>query len=105
MLVSLNLMLNAVIHHTTPVLYNRGGGGGMYSYRANNEISIIKNIIWRKQLKIYSHKAKNFKVFLLLCSPVYLSKHNIYALFGRLKQFLSCFYSSIFDVPFCYFVE
>ena len=28
---------------------------------------------------------------LSLCSPVNLSKHNIYALFGRLKQFFSCF--------------
>ena len=29
----------------------------------------------------------------------------IYALFGRLKQFFSCFYHSIFDAPFCYIAE
>ena len=33
------------------------------------------------------------------------SKQNIYALFGRLEQFYSCFYCSIFDAPFCYLVE
>ena len=43
-------------------------------------------------LKIYSHKTNNFKsVFLLLCSPVNLSKHNVYALYGRLKQFFCVF--------------
>ena len=46
-----------------------------------------------------------FKCFSLLCSSVNLSKHNIYALFGRLKQFFSCFSSSIYDAPFCYLVE
>ena len=44
-------------------------------------------------------------VFILLCSPVYLSKHNNYVLFERLKQFFSCFYHSICDAPFCYLVE
>ena len=29
-----------------------------------------------------------------------LSRHNIYSLFGRLKQFFSCFYRSILDT--CY---
>ena len=47
---------------------------------------------------------ENFKsVFLLLCLPVFnLSRHNIYSLFGRLKQFFSCFYRSILDT--CYLV-
>ena len=35
-------------------------------------------------------------IFLALCSPVYLLKHNIYALFGRLKQYFACFDCSIF---------
>ena len=48
---------------------------------------------------------KFLKCFLLLCSPVNLSKHNIYTLFGKLKQFFSCFYHSISDAPFCYLVE
>ena len=37
------------------------------------------------------------KVFLMLCSAVNLSKHNIHALFGSLKQFFNCFYHSIFE--------
>ena len=37
-----------------------------------------------------------FKVFLALCSPVNLLKHNIYALFGRLKQYFTCFDCYIF---------
>ena len=45
------------------------------------------------------------RCFLLLYSPVSQSKHNIYALFGRFKQFFSCFYRSIFDAPFCYLVK
>ena len=49
---------------------------------------------------------KIFKsVFILLCSPVDLLKHKIYALFGRLKQFLSCFFTPYFRAPFCYLVE
>ena len=43
---------------------------------------------------------KKLKVFLFLCSRVNLSKHGIYALFGRLKQFLKLFYYSRFDAPF-----
>ena len=40
---------------------------------------------------------ENFlKYFLALCSPVNLLRHNIYALFGRLKQYFSCFDCSIF---------
>ena len=35
-------------------------------------------------------------IVLALCSPVYLLKHNIYALFGRLKQYFTCFDCSIF---------
>ena len=35
-------------------------------------------------------------IFLAFCSPVYLLKHNIYALFGRLKQYFACFDCSIF---------
>ena len=35
--------------------------------------------------------------FILLCSPVNLSKDYIYAFIGRLKQVFSCFYHSIFD--------
>ena len=43
-------------------------------------------------LNIYSHQnKKNKSGFVLLCSAVNLSKHNIYTLFGRLKQFFSCF--------------
>ena len=61
------------------------------SYLSNNSF-----ILDRKKIKIG---------FLMLCSPVYLSKHNIYALFGRLKQFLSCCYHSILRAPFCYLVE
>ena len=52
-------------------------------------------------LKISSHKMKKIKsVFLLLglCSQVNLSKHNIYTLFGRLKQFFSCFCGSIISI-------
>ena len=45
------------------------------------------------------------RVVLLLCSPVNYTKKNIHALFGRLKQFFSCFYRSIFDTPFCYLLE
>ena len=37
-----------------------------------------------------------FKVFLALCSPINLLKHNIYALFGRLRQYFACFDCSIF---------
>ena len=37
-----------------------------------------------------------FKYFLVSCSPVDLLKHNIYALFGRLKQYFACFDCSIF---------
>ena len=36
-----------------------------------------------------------FKVFLVLYSPVNLLKHNIDALFGRLKQYFTCFDCSI----------
>ena len=40
---------------------------------------------------------ENFlKYFLALCSPVNLLKDNIYALFGRLKQYFACFDCSIF---------
>ena len=35
-------------------------------------------------------------IFLALYSPVYLLKHNIYALFGRLKQYFACFDCSIY---------
>ena len=35
------------------------------------------------------------KYILALCSPVHLLKHNIYALFGRLKQYFTCFDCSI----------
>ena len=35
-------------------------------------------------------------IFLALCSPVNLLKHNIYPLFGRLKQYFACFDCSIF---------
>ena len=34
--------------------------------------------------------------FFVLCSPVNLLKHNIYALLGRLKQYFACFDCSIF---------
>ena len=37
------------------------------------------------------HMRKICKCFLLLCSPVNLSKQNIYAIFSRLKQFFSYF--------------
>ena len=43
-------------------------------------------------LKIYSHKTKKN---LLLCSPVDLSKHNFYTLFGVLKEF-----SVVFITPY-----
>ena len=47
-------------------------------------------------LKIYYHTTKFFKtIFLGLCSPVSSLKHNIYALFGRLKQYFTCFDCSI----------
>ena len=39
------------------------------------------------------------------CSPVNLSKHNIYTLFRRLKQFFSCLHRSKFYASFCYLVE
>ena len=39
-------------------------------------------------------KIKKLKCILLLCSPANLSKHNIYALFGRLKHTLVGFISS-----------
>ena len=39
------------------------------------------------------------KYFLALCSPVSSLKHNIYALFGRLKQYFTCFDCSIFLCP------
>ena len=35
------------------------------------------------------------KYFLALCSPVNSLKYNIYALFGRLKQYFACFECSI----------
>ena len=48
-------------------------------------------------LKRYSHKTKKFlSIFLVLHSPVNLLKHDIYALFGRLKQYFTCFECSIF---------
>ena len=40
-------------------------------------------------LKIY--KIKQIGVFLLLCSPVNLAEHSIYALCGRLEQFFKCY--------------
>ena len=47
-------------------------------------------------LKIYSHKTKIFQSILLaLYSPDNLLKHYIYALFGRLKQYFTCFDCSI----------
>ena len=58
----------------------------------------LSNVCW----KIYCHKRKNLKV---LYSPVNLSKHNIYAFFGRLKQFFHCIYHFIFNAPFCNLVE
>ena len=40
---------------------------------------------------------KFFKsIFSVLCSPVNLLKHKIYALFRRLKQYFACFDCSIF---------
>ena len=45
---------------------------------------------------ILPHNENILKYFLLLCSPVNLLKHNIYALFGRLKQYFTCFDCSIF---------
>ena len=36
------------------------------------------------------------KYFLVLCSPVNLLQHKIYALFGRLKQNFACFDCAIF---------
>ena len=47
---------------------------------------------------------KNFMYFLVLGLhlPVNLLKHNIYALFGKLKQYFTCFECSIFlcAIPF-----
>ena len=39
---------------------------------------------------------KIFKsILVVLASPVNLLKHNIFTLFGRIKQYFSCFYCSI----------
>ena len=35
-------------------------------------------------------------IFSVLCSPVNFLKHNICALFGKLKQYFACFDCSIF---------
>ena len=45
---------------------------------------------------ILPQNKKNSKYFLAFCSAVNLLKHNIYALFGRLKQYVTCFDCSIF---------
>ena len=45
---------------------------------------------------ILPQNEKFLKYFLALCSPINLLKHNIYALFGRLKQYFACFDCSIF---------
>ena len=37
-----------------------------------------------------------FKYFLVLCLTVNLLKHNIYAFFGRLRQYFACFDCTIF---------
>ena len=67
---------------------------GVFNSIEKNEIATTYVFFFKKTLST-----------LLLCSPVYLLKHNIYALFGRLKQFFSCFYGTIFDALFCYLVE
>ena len=54
------------------------------------QISCYNNYL--QLLKIYSHKNENFrKYFLVLCSPVTLLKHNIYALFGEIKAVFRLF--------------
>ena len=45
---------------------------------------------------ILPQKEHFLKYFLALCLPVNLLKHNIYALFGCLKQNFTCFDCSIF---------
>ena len=48
----------------------------------------------------FFYKMKNFKsVFYCYVYKLTYRKHNIYALFGRLKQIFSCLYNSIFDAP------
>ena len=48
-------------------------------------------------LKDILEQNENFlKYFLALCSPVNLLKHNIFELFGRLKQYFAGFDCSIF---------
>ena len=57
---------------------------------------IYKDGTYKTSLKVYSHKTIIFlKYILVLCSPVNLLKHNIFALFGRLKQYFSWFYCFI----------
>ena len=51
-------------------------------------IQIVKDILPQNQHFL--------KYFLVLCSPVNLLKHNFFALFGRLTQYFSWFYCSIF---------
>ena len=60
-----------------------GVGGGGLDY-CNKHIYSYRN---------YQHPGMHF---LALCSPIYLLKRNIYALFGRLKQYFACFDCSIF---------
>ena len=60
-------------------------------------ITIAKTNVYQRQLKdILPQKEHILKYFLVLCSPVDLLKHNIYALFERLKQYFTCFDCSIF---------
>ena len=47
---------------------------------------------------------QNEKVFLLLCSPVNLSKSQHLSIIWKIEEVFSYFYRSIFDAPFCYLV-
>ena len=47
-------------------------------------------------LDVLPQNGNFLKHFLVLCSPVNLLKHNIFTLFGRIKQYFSWLYCSIF---------
>ena len=57
------------------------------------------------KIHVYSPKQKSSKCFLLLCSPVNLSKHNIYTLTRRFEQFSVVFIAYNSMQSFCYLVE
>ena len=81
-----------------PLHYNTGGVITGAHRPPTPEILVDRLALYNNDdtLKDILPQNKNFKVFLALCSPVNLLKHNIYALFGRLRQYFACFDCSRF---------